>query len=111
MNWANPQIAKMAHCAVFGSRCLTVDLQTVASWPGRYPNYSFHHLFCYKDSLIEGLVDRYMKLSEIKFIKENVVDLKITVVQNNYLLSLIKSIIKERIHEIYYASSNKDNWV
>ena len=37
------------------------------TWSGCYLNYESHHLFSQKIGLIKGLVDRYIKLSDIKY--------------------------------------------
>ena len=71
------------------------------TWSGCYLNHESHHLFCQKIGLIKGLVDRCLKLSDIKYRKENLDQIKNILQLNNYPLVLIESVIKERIYEIY----------
>ena len=75
------------------------------SWSGRYLNYDSHHPFSPKIGLIKGFVDRCIKLSDIQFRKENLDNIKVTLLMNNYPLPFVKSVIKERIHEIYNSTN------
>lgn len=84
------------------------------SWSGNYLNFKSHHMFNQKIGLIKGLVDRGIKLSDKKYRKENLDQIKSTLLLNNYPLPLIENVIKERIHEIYNSSiveKKKTNWL
>ena len=61
------------------------------SWSGRYLNYDSHHLFGQKIGLIKGLVDRCIKLSDIQFRKENLDNIKVTLLINSYPRPFVES--------------------
>ena len=60
------------------------------TWSGCYLNYESHHLFSQKIGLIQGLVDRCIKLSDIKYWKENLDEIKVMLQLNSYPLPLIE---------------------
>ena len=60
------------------------------TWSGCYLNYESHHLFSQKIGLIKGLVDKCIKLSDIKYRRKNLDEIKVILQLNSYPLPLIE---------------------
>ena len=79
------------------------------TWSGRYINYFSEHSDSVKTSLIKGLVDRAVLLSDKEFIDENLKIIENTLLNNNYPKDFIKKQIKNRFFHIKNKNSNSNN--
>lgn len=75
----------------------------------RYLNYNLHHPTCQKKSVIIGLADRAIKLSDIEYRQEAIEKAKNALSLNEYPIALINKIFKQRINKFYNSlqSPNK----
>nr|CAI5854710.1 unnamed protein product [Callosobruchus analis] len=83
---------------------------TKDTWSGRYLNYYSQHPITQKKSVITGLADRAIKLSDQQYREAAINKAKNILKQNCYPSKLINSIFKSRIHTFYNnLSKNKNN--
>ena len=67
-------------------------------WSDRFLHYHSHHPLNYKINVINNLVDSGIILAQKNFHKENIQKIKSTLLQNNYPLAFVNSVIKKRLN-------------
>jgi hypothetical protein len=72
---------------------------TKSTWSGRYLNYFSNHAMSQKKSVIIGIADRAIKLSDITFRHEAIKKAKNILINNSYPPKLINSIFSSRIQK------------
>lgn len=70
------------------------------TWSGRYVHFLSEHDIKHKKSIIIGLVDRALKLSDSKFHNKNLKLIEKTMLENGYPLKFIKNTMNKRILKI-----------
>jgi hypothetical protein len=71
------------------------------TWSGRYLHFSSNHPIQYKISVIYGITDRAIKLSEIRFRQKNLNIVRKTLLENGYPMQLINECISKKIHQFF----------
>lgn len=77
---------------------------TKHTWSGRYINFSSQHPVTQKKSVIAGLADRAIHLSDPEYRQKSIKKAKEALLLNNYPVKMIDSIFKKRIHRFYNES-------
>jgi hypothetical protein len=94
---------------------IKTEWYTKKTWSSRYLNYKSCHPISQKKSVIIGLADRAVKLSDTDFRENAIKKAKQALILNNYPITLINKIFKKRINKFYNAlqphrnNKNKDN--
>lgn len=79
---------------------------TKKTWSSRYLNYNSNHPKKQKKSVIIGLTDRAISLSDPEYRENAIKKAKDALILNNYPTRLINKTFKQRIHK-YYNSDTK----
>ena len=87
-------------------KTLKTEWFTKSSWSSRYIHYESCHPIAQKKSVVIGLADRSIILSDPNFRKNAVNKAKNALLLNNYPQKLINKIFKERIHKFYNSTEN-----
>lgn len=85
---------------------ILTEWYTKPTWSSRYLNFNSCHPMTQKKSVIIGLADRVIELSDPEYREQNIKKAKLALQENDYPLNLINKIFKNRIHK-YYNSSEK----
>lgn len=80
---------------------------TKPTWSGRYLNFLFQHPISQKISVIIGLADRAIALSDPEYRQEAIQKAKQALRKNSYPERLINSIFKKRINEFHNSTANQ----
>lgn len=82
------------------NRKIETEWYTKATWSGRYLNYLSNHPMSQKRSVVIGLADRSIKLSDQKYREKAIEKAKRILKQNSYPNKLINSIFNSRLLKI-----------
>lgn len=85
---------------------LQTEWFTKETWSGRYLNFLSNHPLSQKKSVVIGLADRAISLSDPTFRPKSIKKAKQILYKNNYPKTLVHNIFKERIKQ-FYNSHNK----
>jgi hypothetical protein len=72
------------------------------TFSGRYLNFFSHHPLCHKKGVIFGMVDKLILLSHPQFHQKNFTFLVNTLLENNYPLDFIFTMIQLRLKHLFY---------
>ncbi|XP_060523582.1 uncharacterized protein LOC132700362 [Cylas formicarius] len=88
---------------------IKTEWYTKVTWSSRYVNFNSQHPISQKKSVIIGLADRAIKLSDPDFREKSITKAKQALKLNNYPERLINTIFKKRIHLFYNQTKQKSN--
>lgn len=80
---------------------IRTEWYTKKTWSSRYLHYNSVHPISQKRSVILGLADRSIELTDPEFRTNAIRKAKEALIKNNYPNTLIESIFKKRIHRFY----------
>ncbi|XP_024892886.1 uncharacterized protein LOC112468084 [Temnothorax curvispinosus] len=78
------------------------------TFSGRYINYFSNHPLKYKINTIRNLVDRAILLSDVRFHKSNLIEIKKILSNNCYPIKLINKYINIRLNELQTRHNNNN---
>lgn len=87
---------------------LKTEWYTKKTWSARYLNFKSHHPINQRKSVIIGLADRAIQLSDPEYREAAITKAKEALQLNNYPLQLINKIFKDRIHSFYNTKQIKN---
>ena len=95
---------------------IKTEWYTKKTWSGRYLNFYSQHHMSQKKSVVIGLADRAIKLSDSLFQKKSIEKAKNILLKNSYPSKLINSIFKSRLQKINNTANqqpkkNKNNYL
>jgi len=86
---------------------LVTSWYTKPTWSGRYLNFNSHHPNSHKNTVMIGIIDRALKLTNPEF-RPNVLNrIRKTLLNNGYPLHKINQVIKNRTHKLYNEQNPK----
>lgn len=87
----------------------TINTQwfTKSTWSERYINFRSNHPISQKKSVVIGLADRAIALSDPEYRQDAIKKAKTALIKNNYPETFIKNIFKKRIHKFYNKNPSK----
>lgn len=88
---------------------IETEWYTKETWSGRYLNYFSQHPISQKRSVIIGLADRAIKLSDLNYRPKAIQKAKNILVKNSYPLKLINKIFKRQIQRLYNNTQTQPN--
>ncbi|XP_024872108.1 uncharacterized protein LOC112454769 [Temnothorax curvispinosus] len=88
---------------------LLTDWYRKPTFSGRYINYFSNHPFKYKINIIRNLVDRAILLSDTRFHKNNLSEIKKILSNNCYPNKVINRYINIRLNELRTRHNNSNN--
>lgn len=89
-----------------GKNILETEWYTKKTWSGRYLNYFSQHPTSQKKTVIMGLADRAIKLSDAAYRDNAINKAKDILKTNSYPIKLINQIFKTRLHKFQNATNN-----
>jgi hypothetical protein len=91
---------------------IKTEWYTKKTWSSRYTNFNSQHPLSQKKSVVIGLADRAIQLTDVEYRQRSIGKAKQALLINNYPKTLIDSIFKKRIHRYYNIiqhHANKNN--
>lgn len=88
---------------------LQTEWYTKETWSSRYLSYNSQHPISQKKSVVIGLADRAIKLSDPKYREHAINKAKEALRKNKYPEHLICNIFKKRIHKFYNENTPKSH--
>lgn len=104
----NNQIEFLDIKLIHNNNELDYEWNTKKTWSGRYLNFKAELPLKYKKSVVAGLADRAIKLTQPKRRKEQIQKVKKALKSNNYPNALIEPIIKQSTYKAYHTTINKN---
>lgn len=87
---------------------IRTEWYTKQTWSSRYLNFNSCHPICQKKSVVIGLADRVIRLSDPEYRKDSIQKAKNALVQNNYPQKLVNKIFGNRINKHYNSLKYKN---
>ncbi|MBV2145288.1 MAG: hypothetical protein KTM48_00870, partial [Wolbachia endosymbiont of Pissodes strobi] len=88
---------------------IKTEWYTKKTWSSRYLNFDSSHPIAQRKSVIIGLADCAIQLSDPEYRKNAIKKAKDALVLNNYPKKLINKLFKNRIHKFYNSIKNNKN--
>ncbi|XP_050512088.1 uncharacterized protein LOC126888113 [Diabrotica virgifera virgifera] len=88
---------------------ITTSWYTKKTWSSRYLNFNSHHPLSQKKSVVIGLADRAIKLSDPINRPQAIEKAKTALALNSYPHQLIETTFKSRLHTFYNNRNNNKN--